>query len=957
MRRSDSCGLGLLVLLAACGERDVDWPHYLGDLGSSQYSTLAQIHRENVFELELAWSYQSGGADPEGRSQIQCNPLIVDGVLYGTSPRLDLFALDAATGEELWTFTPASEVDDFFALGVNRGVAHWNDRILYSAGQTLHAVDKGTGVELWATDLHTGFPEEAWDRFITSNTPGVVFEDLYITGHRASEALPSVPGDIRAFDVRTGELVWSFHTIPHPGELGNDTWPEGSWERAGGANAWAGLSLDAERGVVFAPTGSAAYDFYGGDRPGQNLFANTLLALDARTGERRWHYQIVRHDIWDRDLPAPPNLITLDGTDAVAQITKSGHVFVFDRETGTPLIPIYDTAFPASDLDGEATWPTQPWPTAPPPFSRQRLTADNVRPFARERLERLRSDGPFTPPSREGTVILPGFDGGGEWGGAAYDPETTTLYVNASEMPWVLTMVEVEDGAVHSGRLAYSVHCGTCHGADRGGDPIGVYPALTSLDDESYARDVIRDGQGVMPSFEHLDDEALESLIAYLFDRPDPHPDRAWVESILPYTSTGYHRFVDENGDPAIEPPWGTLTAIDLAHAEIRWQVPLGGRDGTENYGGPVVTAGGLIFIAATKDERFRAFDKTNGELLWEVDLPAGGYATPATYSVSGRQFVVIAAGGGKMGTRSGHTYLAFAPARVAHAYRRLESREPSRRRDRRVMSTRLWLGYGTLVALATLGVVLEVGEPLSTALYDQQTRLLRAVRPVDVEEDVVIVGLDEATIEAYPEPMALWHGRFGELLRRLAEAGPALIVWDIVLPDRSFAFLVPESDRALLSGMLAATRNAPVVIAQTVDERGRRRKLFAPIVSIVGEDAVGLALVPSDVDGVVRRVEAEIDGAATLFGASVSHRGLPVEDILINYTVGPPLTYLPMRDVLDGHDAARFANKVVYVGAVLPFEDRHPTPLGELPVSSSMRRRYVRWRPVPRFGECPDPS
>ncbi len=516
------------------------------------------------------------------------------------------------------------------------------------------------GQEIFSIDLHVGLPDHAQDLFLTSNTPGIIFEDLLILGHRAAEALPAVPGDIRGFDVRTGELVWSFHTIPHPGEFGYDTWPKDAGQLSGGANAWAGLSLDSERGIVYVPTGSAAYDFYGGDRLGQNLFANTLLALDARTGERIWHYQFVHHDVWDRDLPAPPNLIRVKGVDAVAQITKSGHVFVFDRETGEPLFPIEEQTVEASDLEGEEVWPTQPLPTKPPPFARQRLTANNLRDFARERFERLRPSAAFTPPSREGTVIFPGYDGGGEWGGAAFDAETETLYVNASEMPWVLTMIDVADGETHSGRLAYATHCLYCHGVEREGDPLGIYPSLENLDDEGNVRDVIRDGLGVMPAFAHLETDEMESLVAYLFGRDDPFPGQV-LYSHVKFRSTGYHRFVDENGDPAVEPPWGTLSAIDLARGEILWQVPLGGATGTENYGGPVVTAGGLVFIAATKDEAFRAFDKQTGELLWDVTLPAGGYATPSTYSVEGRQYVVIAAGGGKMGTQSGDAYLAYA--------------------------------------------------------------------------------------------------------------------------------------------------------------------------------------------------------------------------------------------------------------------------------------------------------
>ena len=464
------------ALLYGCQATDVEWPAYLGDDASSQYSALDQINVDNVGELVLAWTYRSGDADPEDRSQIQCNPVIVDGVLYGTSPQLKLFALDAATGEERWRFDPFDGEFGSFGLGVNRGVTLWRDRVVYGAGEKLYAVDKDTGEELYAIDLHEGFDPRYDGLYVSSNTPGVVFEGLLIVGHRASENLPSVPGDIRAFDLESGELVWSFHTIPHPGEYGHDTWPENAWQESGGANAWAGLSVDAERGVVYVPTGSAAYDFYGADRPGQNLFANTLLALDARTGERIWHYQFVHHDIWDRDLPAPPNLVTINGVDAVAQITKSGHVFVFDRDTGEPLFPIEEVPVEATDLPGETTWPTQPVPTKPPPFSRQRLTADNVREFARERFERLRPSVPFTPPSKEGTVILPGYDGGGEWGGAAFDPTTLTLYVNASEMPWVLTMIEVESEGVHTGRIAYGTHCLYCHGVGREGDPIGVYP-------------------------------------------------------------------------------------------------------------------------------------------------------------------------------------------------------------------------------------------------------------------------------------------------------------------------------------------------------------------------------------------------------------------------------------------------------------------------------------------------
>jgi len=687
-----------------------DWPAYQGGVDSNQYSALRQINRDNVDELELAWTYNTGDADAGNRSQIQCNPIIVDGVLYGTSAGLKLFALNAATGERLWEFDPFDGNYSLFGFGVNRGVAYWEDgddrRLYYGAGAKLYAVNAADGSPAaqfgdgGSIDLHEGLGRSTDGLFVTANTPGVIFEDLLILGHRAAEANPAVPGHVRAFDVRTGQLVWTFHTIPNPGEAGYETWPPEAWRSAGGANAWAGISLDPERGVVYVPTGSATYDFFGGDRIGQNLYANSIVALDARTGERIWHYQTVHHDLWDRDLPAPPNLLTLEiegrRIDALAQITKSGHVFVLDRESGAPLFPIDELAVPESGLPGESAWPTQPVPTRPPPFARQRLTADNAtrlsdsgRRLVLERLARLRSSRAFEPPSREGTIILPGFDGGGEWGGAAADPATGTLYVNASEMPWVLTMVPARTNEVRTtadaGRSVYGANCVYCHGVEREGDALGNYPALTNLAERrsrSDVRGLLSTGAGRMPAFGFLTDNQVGVLLDYLFDAGEPLPAdlRGAVAEIMfgandeafsDFVSTGYQRFVDDAGYPAIEPPWGTLTAIDLEHGELRWQVTLGELDeltergipptGTENYGGPLVTAGGIVFIAATKDEKFRAFDKDTGLLLAEWQLPAGGYATPATYAVDGRQFVVVAAGGGKMGTKSGDAYIAFA--------------------------------------------------------------------------------------------------------------------------------------------------------------------------------------------------------------------------------------------------------------------------------------------------------
>jgi quinoprotein glucose dehydrogenase len=686
---------------------DSDWPVTGGDPGNSRYSPLDQINRQNVGRLRVAWTYHSGDVAPGARGEIQATPIVVDGVMFATTPALNAIALRADNGTLIWRFDPFANRQR--ESHVNRGVVYWSGggerRIFFSAGRRLYSLDAATGRPAivfggsGSVDLAAGLSRDIGNASIVATSPGIVFEDLLIQGTRVGEDEGSAPGDIRAYDARTGKIRWTFHTIPQPGEFGYETWPRDAWKTAGGANSWAGMSVDVRRGVVYIPTGSATPDFYGGGRVGQNLFANTLLALDARTGRRIWHFQTVHHDVWDRDLPAAPNLVRVNRegrqVDAVAQITKSGFVFLFDRDSGRPLFPVEERAAPPSDLTGEKTWPTQPIPVAPAPFARQSITEADISDLtptahaaALRRFSTLRHDGLFAPPSREGTVVLPGFDGGGEWGGAAVDRETGVIYVNASDVPWIAAMrdtaaIPASTSIVREGPAVYAAACASCHGTDRGGRDrapslVGVGARLS----QEQLRQVLDRGKGFMPSFANMREEDKNAVIAYLLGRslaPVPSlrnggasPTNAQSPPrTARYEFAGYERWRDSSGYPAIKPPWGTLSAIDLNDGHYRWRILLGEHDsltvkgvpptGTEQYGGPIVTAGGLVFIAATQDEKFRAFDKSTGKLLWQTSLPAAGYATPSTYTVRGKQYIVIAAGGGKLGTKSGDAYVAFA--------------------------------------------------------------------------------------------------------------------------------------------------------------------------------------------------------------------------------------------------------------------------------------------------------
>jgi quinoprotein glucose dehydrogenase len=609
------CGIAWWASPTSPTPQSTAWPHVFGDPGGTRYSPLTQITGENVSSLEVAWTYRTADADPAAFTTIECTPIVIGGVMFVTSARGKVMALDAATGQERWRYDPFARrrEAEVVANGVNRGVAWWpgsngaGPRIFHgTADGRLIALDAATGTPIdtfgrqGAVDLAASLEPAFRGREIGITSAPAVFEDLVIVGTSVGEGPePAAAGDILAFDARTGRERWRFRTVPRPGEVGHETWDGDSWQGRGGANAWAGVTIDATRGLVFAGTGSPAFDFYGGDRAGNNLFANSTLALDARTGTRRWHYQIVRHDLWDYDLPTPPALVhvTHGGKpiEAVAQVTKNGFVYLFDRATGRPLFGSVERNAAASDVPGERAATTQPAPARPPAFVRQGLSIDEVdgttpeaREDARRRFRAMRSGPLFTPPSLEGTLALPGTRGGATWSGASFDPDTSWLYVNANELASIIQLAHAPAGQPFKYRVA------------------------------------------------------------------------------------GYRQFVDMHGYPAIKPPWGTLSAIDLNQGRIVWQVPLGEfpelaargvrNTGTENFGGTIVTAGGLVFIGGSKDEKFHAFDKRTGKLLWEYKLPAGGYATPATYAIGGRQFVVIAAGGGgKPRTKSGDTFVAFA--------------------------------------------------------------------------------------------------------------------------------------------------------------------------------------------------------------------------------------------------------------------------------------------------------
>ncbi len=590
----------------AASQAEADWTHYGGDAGATRYSPLEQLNPSNAGKLKAVWSHPGGDAVQRPATTIECTPIAAHGILFLTTAKVQVRALKADTGEPLWNFNPLAGAR---TPGINRGLTWFEDgkdrRVFAALQDKLYCLNPQTGEPIKSfgdngvVDLAAQFDRDMTGLSFRVTTPAVVFEDTVIVGGGGGEGpRPQAPGHIRGYDVYTGKRKWIFHTIPHPGEFGYNTWPKDAWKRSGAANNWAGMSLDAKRGWVFVSTGSASFDFWGGDRLGDNLFANCVLALDARNGRRVWHYQTVHHDVWDYDLPAQPALITVRQggrtRDAVAQVTKTGFVFVLDRVTGKPIFPVEERKIPQSDVEGEKLSATQPFPLKPRPLSRLEVNEDLVtdispeaREFAMARFKQLRGGVPFAPPSKQGTIYSPGTLGGALWGGCAFDPVRQRLFVNSSELPSIAVLV---DGRPEDG---------------------------------------------------------------YRF------------------SMRSYEKFVDHEGFPGVKPPWGHLTAIDLTTGDFAWREVLGEypklaarghkKTGTFQLGGSIATAGGLVFVAATADEKIRALDSSSGATVWEHKLPAGGYATPCTYAVGGKQYVVIGCGGGnRQQTPSGDAYVAF---------------------------------------------------------------------------------------------------------------------------------------------------------------------------------------------------------------------------------------------------------------------------------------------------------
>jgi quinoprotein glucose dehydrogenase len=704
--------LGVSLILGSCDPGQPKYNSWLKTGGGNEnlkYSSLHQIDTSNYNQLGVAWIYYSEKKDSTKFGPMECNPIVVDGVMYGVSPKLKLFALNAATGKELWTFNPADSVANKKwhrnSVNMNRGVAYWangNDkRIIYTVGPIVFSVNALTGnlVKSFGQEgginLVNGLDRNPDKLFVAPTSPVMVYKNLFFVSGLVGD---ETPGHIRAFDVKSGAQKWIFHTIPYPQDKGYETWDDTTaYKHMGSTNSWAGFSLDEKRGILFAPTGNPSNDFYGGERTGMGLYGNSLLAIDAETGKLKWHFQTVHHDVWDMDLPAPPALVTVTHkgkrVDAVAQTTKTGFVFLLNRETGEPLFPVKEVPVNTStSLENEKLWPTQPMPEIPKPLVRQSFDSNDLNQFIDAKSYTTIKNtflkyGPskiFTPPSTKGTIVLPGYDGGAEWGGPAFDPETQLLYVNTNEMSWILEMVENKKNNqplltnYDAGKVIYTQNCMKCHGTEMQGG--GNYPSLIGAakkyNTQTFSQ-LVKNGRRMMPGNNVLTELEKVALASYVLDIKKVQQQKftGTLSTPLPeqkttYGFTGYNKFLTPEGYPAISPPWGSLTAINLNTGEQVWKIPFGEFEslkakgipptGRENYGGPVVTKGGLLFIGASADGKFRIIHKRTGKILREIDLPAPGVATPSIYEIEGKQYVVIACGGSKWGGKSSDAYVAF---------------------------------------------------------------------------------------------------------------------------------------------------------------------------------------------------------------------------------------------------------------------------------------------------------
>jgi quinoprotein glucose dehydrogenase len=681
------------ALLAADAPKQpyTTWSDYGGSADTMQYSALKQINKGNVAKLELAWSYKV----TDHRGNFGFNPIVVEGVMYVLGEKNAIVALDATTGKPIWSHPSEQNITS------QRGINYWQSkdgkqrRLVYGAGGYLYAIDArtGAGIPSFGDDgrinMRVGTPRPLGG---PSATPGRIWEDRIIVGSQTGEGYGSAPGDLRAYDVITGKLLWTFHTIPHPGEFGYDTWPKDAWTYVGGVNTWGEISVDEKRGIGYFPLGSPTHDMYGGDRKGANLYGDCILALDLRTGKRLWHYQLVHHDLWDYDPTTAPKLMTVKHNgkpvDIVAQPTKFGLLYVFNRVTGEPLWPIEERPVPKSDVPGEESWPTQPFPTKPPPFARLSFGPDDINPYVdaveRERIRKIivesRNEGVFTPMTLgRNQISIPGELGGSNWGGSAADPTTGMLYVRAANQPGFHTLREPGRGGqgggspAQRGRAVFTEHCESCHGqAEQNG--IRSFDKATLINTRELGaeriRSAVRGGMGQMPPFAAatVSNEQLGNLVTYLENpaagrggggggRGTPLPPPP--DGVTRYTGPLGSMFRTTDGMVAIAPPWGEIVAYDLNEGTIKWRAPVGtvpalAARGIKNTGnaqrlhrnGPAVTAGGLLFIGTSADRTFHAYDKDNGKILWERSIEANPEGLASVFEVNGRQYVAFCASG-----------------------------------------------------------------------------------------------------------------------------------------------------------------------------------------------------------------------------------------------------------------------------------------------------------------------